>query len=213
MLIHAHARTHAITVELFGESYLFAPHPENKKAFVAEVADEKAIARLLSITEGYVEYGKAPVKAAPVAIAQVDNDGLTEAERELGFKLNDTSDPDGRTPEAIAFERAERERLEQEEADELEAQAERDRALAEAAEREKKEAAEREAAAAAEAERKASFTVKADDGTTVDLTALDDDALRAWAKANGITGINGKAKGDTIRKAIVGAIQAAGAAE
>ena len=217
MLIHAYTRKHAIPVELFGTEYLFAAHPDNPKAFVAEVTDDKAIDRLLSITEAYVEYGQPPARAIATSHQPLQpQDNLSAVERELGFKLNPPTDE--LTPEARAFADAERARLAQEEEDEAEAVAERNRAAAEAAEHEaqqKKAQAEAEARAEAEAKAKAEaeaaaaaarFVLKADDGTVVDLKPMDDAALRQFAKDAGVTGLNSKWKGDTLREKILDAL-------
>jgi hypothetical protein len=218
MLIHAHARKHAIEVELFGVLYVFTAHPENPKAFVAEVTDDKAIARLLSIDDAYVEYGAEVARPLPTSHVPIGPaDGLTAIERELGFKLEEPSD--GLNPEAKAFADAEAARLKAEQDEEAEAIAERNRVLAEAAEREKQEAAEREANAkaaaeaeakskAAEAEAAAKFVLKADDGTTVDLKTMDDPALRAFAKDAGVAGLNSRWTGDKLREHIVATLAA-----
>lgn len=55
MLIHALRRTEPATVELFGVKIPF--HPNAQGHCVAEVAHAAAIERLLSIREGYAEYG------------------------------------------------------------------------------------------------------------------------------------------------------------
>ena len=51
------------------------------------------------------------------------------------------------------------------------------------------------------------FILVGDDGQSVDLGAMDDEQLRQFATSNDIR-IHGRAKGDTIRAAIVEAIKA-----
>jgi hypothetical protein len=48
-------RKEGTKIDLFGKAYDFQPNEQG--AHVAEVADEQAIERLLSITEAYREYG------------------------------------------------------------------------------------------------------------------------------------------------------------
>lgn len=63
MLIHAYRRRAAIEVSLFGLTLEF--HPNADGAVVAEVEDERAIERLLSIDEAYVAYGAPKAEAPP----------------------------------------------------------------------------------------------------------------------------------------------------
>lgn len=208
MLIHAYKRNEPISVLLGTIDYKFKPHPDNAAAHVADVADEAHAAILLAIREAYIEYGQEPpiayVPPAPQSAEQRDRSAL---EDELGFSLADgkplgdgsslsVSTADGFTDEAAAFAKAEAERKAQEEADEAEAEAQRKADLA----------------AAAEAEAAAKKYVLTSADTSIDLKTMDDAALRAFAKEQGIKGINGRSTGDKIRDAIVAAlVPAAGA--
>jgi hypothetical protein len=210
MLIHAHARKHPITVDLFGAEYLFAVHPENPKAFVCEVEDGKAIERLLAISEAYCEYGDKPARELPTRHVPLQpQDGLSATERELGFALKEPSD--GLSAEARAFADAEAARLKAEQEEEEDAQRERDEAIAAAARKEAAEAEERAKNAAASGEAAAlaaaRFVLK-DGETVVDLKTMDDAQLRGWAKANGVKGLNSKWAGDVLREKIVAAVSA-----
>ncbi|MET3514354.1 hypothetical protein ABIC63_002126 [Pseudacidovorax sp. 1753] len=88
MQIHAYRRKEPTPVELFGKNYLFTPNPAGH--CVADVADGRAIARLLSIPEAYREYDAAtapavssapapaplatPIASAPQATTETDDD-------------------------------------------------------------------------------------------------------------------------------------------
>lgn len=233
MLIHAYRRSENTPVNLFDVDYLFAAHPENKKAFVCEVTQSEAIDRLLSITEAYVEYGKEPPKPKAQATPVMPL-SASDAERELGFRLadgaplneaaNDDDVEDTRSPEQKAFAESEALRIAQEEQDEADAIAERDAAIA-------ADAKAKEDAAAAEALRQSeldaaraagtqevkpaagnpAFVLTAGKGAkavTTDLNAMDDAALRAWSKEQGLTRLPSKATGDDLRAAIVAKITA-----
>lgn len=69
MLIHAYRRQEPIEVELFGLKLEFKPN--DFKHCVAEVTHAAAIERLLSIPEGYVEYGQSAAAAPAQATAKV----------------------------------------------------------------------------------------------------------------------------------------------
>lgn len=73
------------------------------------------------------------------------------------------------------------------------------------------EAARKEAAdvLAAEAAAKAAFVLVGEDGKTLDLNAMDDDALKAFAKANNIA-LHHTQKGDKARQKISEALQTEG---
>lgn len=58
---------------------------------------------------------------------------------------------------------------------------------------------------ARESEPAASFVLRNGD-ETMDLATLDDEAMRAFARDNGVS-VHPRAKGDTIRKAIVAALK------
>lgn len=59
---------------------------------------------------------------------------------------------------------------------------------------------------AAEAAAKAAFVLEGEDGKTLDLNAMDDEALKAFAKANNIT-LHHTQKGDKARQKILEALQ------
>lgn len=230
MLIHAYRRTEPTTVNLFDVDYLFAAHPENKKAFVCEVTPSEAIDRLLSISEGFVEFGKAPPKVQAEATPVMPK-SLSDAERELGFRLADGAPldddvdldvEDTRSPEQKAFAEAEALRIAQEEEDERQAVAERDQAIADAKAKEDADAAEALRQSELTAARAAgkqdvppvagnpAFVLTAGKGAkavSVDLNAMDDAALRVWAKEQGLTRLPSKAEGDELRAAIVAKVK------
>lgn len=67
MQIHAYRRKEPTPVELFGKNYLFTPNAAGH--CVADVADGRAIVRLLAISEAYCEYDAATAPAVTSAPA------------------------------------------------------------------------------------------------------------------------------------------------
>jgi hypothetical protein len=85
MLIHAIRRTEPTTVELFDLKIEFKPNEH--RHCIAEVTHAPAIERLLSINEGYVEYG---VPAA-VPSKDADDEDPAAAEHEENQQAADAS--------------------------------------------------------------------------------------------------------------------------
>lgn len=67
MQIHAYRRTEKIPVELFGLSFEFKPNEQGH--VVADVDDERAAERLLSISEAYCPYQPSAIASAVAVVA------------------------------------------------------------------------------------------------------------------------------------------------
>lgn len=91
MLIHAFVRKEPIEVTLFGLTIEFKPNEH--KHCVAEVTHAAAIERLLSITEGYVEY-RAVEGAISIPIAGLVAQAADTADADPVLPLGSTTLPD-----------------------------------------------------------------------------------------------------------------------
>jgi hypothetical protein len=194
MLIHAYTRSESTPIELFGLQIVFAANAADH--FVAEVSDERAIARLLSIKEAFCEYsGDAPVAVPATALAPVvavtepvaaaDADSQPEAPK--GHSSHDFPNvieiADGKTVALVEVVAAALSRSELN-VEEWNLNDEEDRDALIEAEVELMRKAEAETTGAEDAD---PLVLKADDGTTVDLGAMSAKDVRAFAAQNGVT--------------------------
>lgn len=86
MLIHAFKRKEPTPIELFGLNIEFLPNAQGH--CVAEVDDEAAIDRLLSISEAYCVYGEPAVQAvAPVEETDDTEDAPTDEPEAVSLTL------------------------------------------------------------------------------------------------------------------------------
>jgi len=203
MLVHAYTRSEQTPVELFGLQIVFAANAADH--FVAEVSDERAIARLLSIKEAFCEYsGEAPAVVPVTASAPAPVLALAlpvAAEPDLGTEVP-KGHSSGEFPVVIEIAESKtvplvevvaaalvRSELNVEEWN-LNDEEDRD-ALIEAQitllrQAEVSAAAAAAAAVDADTEIADPLVLKADDGTTVDLDAMSAKDIRAFAAQNGV---------------------------